>query len=138
MKYCFKTGDKKTFIHVVGKADTAAFESGQVHAVYSTFALARDAEWSGRLFVLEMKEEDEEGIGTGITVKHSSPALIGQEVIFTAIVEEINNNEVVTTYTAQVGDRTIAEGRQWQKVLKKQKLEAIFSDIEKEPKEEGN
>jgi predicted thioesterase len=125
----FQTGDTKEFIHVVSEADTAAFKSGDVHAVYSTFALAREAEWSGRLFVLEMKEEDEEGIGTGITVTHHSPALIGQEIVFTATLTEVNRNEVVTDYTAKVGGRLIADGRQWQKILKKEKLEKLFNSL---------
>ena len=74
-----------------------------------------------------MKEEDEEGIGTGITVKHISPALVGQEVVFTAMLKEVNKNEIVTKYNARVGDRTIAEGTQWQKILTKERLERIFS-----------
>jgi len=129
MKQPFQPGDKKTFVHIVNEADTARFESGEVHPVYSTFALARDAEWSGRLFVLEMKEEDEEGIGTGVTVKHHSPALVGQEITFTAVLTEINGNEVVTDYTATVGERVIAEGRQWQKILKKEKLERLLQSL---------
>jgi predicted thioesterase len=64
MKHLFKQGDVKRYSKVVSIDELASFESGTVHEVYSTFALARDAEWSGRLFVLEMKEEDEEGIGT--------------------------------------------------------------------------
>ena len=126
MKNDFKIGDIKTFSHVVTDEDTAKFDSGEVHAVYSTFALARDAEWSGRLFVLEMKEEGEEGIGTGITIKHSSPALMGQEVIFTATLTAVNGNEVVTDFVARVNDRVIAEGTQWQKIVKKEKLEKLF------------
>ena len=125
----FQPGDTKEFTHVVSEADTAAFESGQVHAVYSTFALARDAEWSGRLFVLEMKEGDEEGIGTGITVTHHSPALVGQEIVFTATLAEVNRNEVVTDYTAKVNGRLIADGRQWQKILPKEKLEKLFNSL---------
>jgi fluoroacetyl-CoA thioesterase len=91
----FKTGNAKTFRHTVTEADIARFESGEVHQVYATFALARDAEWSGRLFVLEMKDHDEEGIGTGINTKHLSPALTGQEVMFTATLIEANKNEIV-------------------------------------------
>jgi predicted thioesterase len=101
-----------------------------VHNVYSTFALTRDAEWSGRLFVLEMKEDGEEGIGTGINIKHISPALVGNEVVFTATLTEVNKNEVVTDYVARVGDRIIAEGRQWQKILPKEKLDRLFSSLE--------
>ena len=125
----FRTGDIKEFRHTVTEADSAAFESGQVHAVYSTFALTRDAEWAGRLFVLEMKEADEEGIGTGITVNHHSPALMGQEVLFTATLTEVNKNEVVVDYTAKVGDRLIASGKTWQKILRREKIERLFASL---------
>lgn len=130
MKNPFKPGDVKTFSYIVKDGDTASFESGQVHNVYSTFALTRDAEWSGRLFVLEMKEPGEEGIGTGINIKHLSPALVGHEVVFTATLTEVNKNEVITDYVARVGNRTIAEGRQWQKILPKEKLDKLFSSLE--------
>ncbi len=129
MKNPFQTGDVKTFSYVVTKEDTAKFDSGEVHAVYSTFALCRDAEWSGRLFVLEMKEDGEEGIGSGITVKHLSPALIGQEVIFTATLTAVNGNEVVTDYVARVNDRVIAEGTQWQKIVNREKLNRMFESL---------
>lgn len=125
----FDIGDTQTYIHIVTQADTAKFESGEVHQVYSTFALTRDAEWSGRLFVLEMKEEEEEGIGTGINVIHHAPALVGQEVLFTAILTEVNNNEIVTEYTAKVGERLIASGKQWQKILTREKLDKLFSSL---------
>src|SRR5687768_11385517 len=115
----FKPGDIKTFTHLVTPTDFARFETGEVHQVYSTFALARDAEWSGRLFVLAMKETDEEGIGTGITVDHLSPAMENEEVVFNATLIEVMGNEVVTAYEAIVGDRMIARGIQKQKIVKK-------------------
>lgn len=125
----FKTGDTKEFRHIVTDADAARFESGEVHPVYSTFALARDAEWAGRLFVLDMKEDGEEGIGTGITVTHHSPALMDQEVVFTATLTEVNKNEVVVDYAAHVGGRLIATGKTWQKILKKEKIERLFESL---------
>ena len=125
----FLPGAVKTFTRIVTEDDTARFESGEVHSVYSTFALARDAEWSGRLFVLEMKEADEEGIGTGITVKHLSPALVGEEVSFTATLVEVNKNEVVNDYVVKAGGRVVAEGRQWQKIMKKEKLNDVFNKL---------
>jgi fluoroacetyl-CoA thioesterase len=42
----FKPGDTKTYTKTVEQTDTAAFDSGQVHPVYATFALGRDAEWA--------------------------------------------------------------------------------------------
>lgn len=122
----FNIGNTKEYHHTVVDADKAQFESGEVHAVYSTFALSRDAEWAGRLFVLEMKEADEEGIGTAITVNHHSPALVGQEVVFTVILSEVNKNEVVVDYTAHVNDRLVATGKTWQKILKKEKIDRLF------------
>lgn len=129
MKNPFQIGDIVTFTHIVSEADAARFESGEVHNVYSTFSIARDAEWSGRLFVLEMKEADEEGIGTGITINHRSPALPGQEVAYVATLLEVNKNEVVVEYTAKVGERLVAEGKTWQKILKREKLDKLFEGL---------
>ena len=83
MKNPFNPGDVKTYSHTVTVADVARLPGGLVHEVYSTFALARDAEWASRLFVLDMREDDEEGIGTAVQVTHHSPALVGETVHFT-------------------------------------------------------
>lgn len=131
MKDIFKAGDRKIFERVVRKEDIAAFDSGSVHEVYATFALTRDAEWCSRLFVLEMKEEDEEGIGTFVNVIHLSPALIGETVLFTAVIEELKGNDVNCSFIAKVGDRIIAEGETGQKVLKKEKLEKLFEGLKR-------
>jgi predicted thioesterase len=115
MNNLFEIGSQKTFSKTVEANDCASFESGNVHPVYATFALGRDAEWACRLFVLEMKEAHEEGIGTFLTINHKSPALVGSNVLFTATVKSIHKNEIICTYTAQVDDRIIAEGEQGQK-----------------------
>lgn len=125
----FPLGAKKIFKHTVSAADVASFDSGEVHAVYATFALARDAEWSGRLFVLEMKESGEEGIGTAISVVHHAPALPGQEVTFTATLLAMERNEVVTSFEARVGHRLIANGEQRQKIVQKEKLDRLFESL---------
>lgn len=130
MKNPFQQGDRLEYKKLITRHEIASFESGTVHEVYSTFALARDAEWSGRLFVLEMKEEDEEGIGTRITVEHKSPAFVGQEIKFIAIFEEITDRkEIITSYQAYVGERLIAEGIQGQKILKKVKIDNLFDSL---------
>lgn len=131
MKNPFKKGDRLEYSKLITEDEIASFESGTVHEVYSTFSLARDAEWSGRLFVLEMKEEGEEGIGTRITVEHKSPAFVGQEIKFVAVFEEITErNEIITSYKAYVGERLIAEGIQGQKILKKEKIDALFTSLQ--------
>lgn len=126
MLHCFKPGDQKHFTRVVREEDCAAFDSGAVHPVYSTFALARDAEWCCRLFVLDMKEADEEGIGTMLTIQHHAPAKAGSSVDFTATIVQLQAHTIVCRYEAKVGNLLIATGEQGQKVLKKEKLQKLF------------
>lgn len=125
MKQLFKYGDTKEFYKVVSKKDTAKFNGVEVHPYYSTFALARDAEWSSRLFVLDMKEIDEEGIGTFVNIKHVSPSLVGDEVRFIATIKSVVHNEVVCTITAKVNGRLIAKIETGQKILNSDELEAL-------------
>jgi predicted thioesterase len=128
MKTLFKIGDKKTFERVVRTEDTATFESGNVHPVYATFALTRDAEWCSRLFVLEMRDTGEEGIGTFVNVKHIAPAFVGEKVLFEAVIDELQGNDVNCYFTAKVDNRLVAEGRTGQKILSKEKIEKIFAN----------
>ncbi|MEX0811895.1 MAG: hypothetical protein WD048_06740 [Chitinophagales bacterium] len=129
MRNPFEIGAIKTYRHKVSKNDTARFESGEVHAVYATFALARDAEWACRLFVLEMKEEHEEGIGSALSIKHHAPAAVGAELVFTAKLESVENNKVLCSFKVAHNQRLIAEGTQEQRILSKEKLKTIFKSI---------
>lgn len=121
----FQKGDKKIFERTVMDADVARFDSGEVHPFYGTFALARDAEWSSRLFVLEMTEDHEEGIGTFVQVKHLSPAMVGDEVQFIATLREIKGNNVTCDIVARVGDRVIAECETGQKIITRDRLDQL-------------
>jgi predicted thioesterase len=125
----FKVGDEMTFELIVQSSDTATFETGTVHPVYATFALGRDAEWCCRLFVLAMKEEDEEGIGTFLTINHVSPALVGSEIKIISVIKSIERNEIVCSYEVRCGERLVAHGEQGQKILKKAKLERLFAEL---------
>jgi fluoroacetyl-CoA thioesterase len=127
MKDLFKAGDKKYYRKVVADSDVASFDGELVHPVYATFSLARDAEWAGRQFVLEMKDEDEEGIGTFLSIEHKNPAFVGEEVIFTAIVERLTGNELICSFEAHVEGRLIASGKTAQKILPRKKLNQLFS-----------
>ena len=130
MKALFKEGDSKVYKKVVQQADVASFEvDGMVHPVCATFALARDIEWASRLFVLDMKEEDEEGIGTMLTIHHKSPAGIGDSLTIEAKVKSCRDHELICTYTVYAGHRLIAEGETGQKILKKEKIERLLSSL---------
>lgn len=114
---------------VVAASDVAAFHGKVVHDVCSTFTLSREAEWTTRQFVLEMKDEDEEGVGTFIIVNHRSPAFVGEEIVFLGKVETITGNELICSFEAMVGDRLIADGKTGQKIFNKQKLAQRFQSL---------
>jgi fluoroacetyl-CoA thioesterase len=127
MRLIFKLGDEKVYKKLVTEADVAAFHGEVLHEVCSTFSLARDFEWSSRLFFIQMKEEDEEGVGTFLSIDHKSPAFVGEEIIFTATVAKIEKNELMCRIEAKTGKRLIATGTTGQKMLKKDKLKRIFT-----------
>ncbi len=128
MKDIFKTGDHKSFKRIVQEGDCAIFNGELLHRVCSTFSLARDFEWASRLFFLEMKDDDEEGVGTMLSIDHKSPAFVGEEIRFAATVEKIDKNELICTIKASVRDRIIATGKTGQKMLKKDKLRKLFEN----------
>jgi predicted thioesterase len=76
--------------------------------------------------VLDLREPDEEGIGTHVSIDHKNPAFIGEEIIFTARIEALEGGLLTCSYEARVGDRLIATGKTGQRVLKKERIEKIF------------
>ncbi len=129
MKNIFAIGDKKEYQHTVQQSDIASFHGVVVHEVCATFALARDIEWTTRQFVLDMRDDDEEGIGTFLSIDHKSPAFVGEEINYSAEVHQINGHELICLYEAKVGARIIATGKTGQKILKKAKINKLFSRI---------
>ncbi len=112
---------------MVTDKDVAAFHGKVVHPVCSTFTLAREAEWTTRQFVLELKEEHEEGIGTFVTVEHKAPAKVGAEIMFEAWIESLERNEIICRYQATVNKKIVATGKTGQKVFAKDKIEKLLN-----------
>jgi fluoroacetyl-CoA thioesterase len=97
MKGQCKAGDIKIFKKEVTGSDLAKFSSGEVHPVYSTFAMGRDMEWASRLFIFEIAEDDEEGIGTSLHIDHLSPACEGESIEITATVKSFVGHHLICT-----------------------------------------
>jgi len=131
MKSVFRKGDIKRHSFIVTEKDVAHFEKQAVHDVCATFTLAREIEWATRLFVLDMLETGEEGIGTHLNIQHVAPALIGEEVNIIAEFNDIVDKEIICSYTAKVGDRIVSKGTTGQKILPKEKLNHIFNNLSK-------
>jgi len=123
-------GEKKSHSFKVGHEAYPAFRTGIVHAVCSTYFLAKEIEWASRLFILDMIAEDEEGIGTMISIEHISPALKDQLVKIETRVDTFKKNELICLFEARVGKRLIATGRTGQKILKKEKLNRLLSSLD--------
>jgi predicted thioesterase len=117
----------REYHYTVKPQDVAAFHGEVVHPVCSTYVLAREVEWTTRLFVLAIMDDDEEGIGTHVSIDHKNPAFVGEEIIFTARIDQLKGNELICKYEASVNGRIIASGTPGQKILKKETLKRIFT-----------
>jgi fluoroacetyl-CoA thioesterase len=126
MKTIFNVGATKEYRKIVQPDDVAAFHGQTVHPVYSTFSLARDIEWTTRLFVLEICDDDEEGIGTYLSIEHRAPAFVGEEILITGKIEQFRGYELTCSYEVQAGEKIIAVGQTGQKILKLEKINKIF------------
>lgn len=127
LKKIFKPGDIKQTSYVVKMEDVAAFKGNVVHPVCATFTLAREIEWSTRQFVLDMRDEDEEGVGTFLTIEHQSPAFVDEDIVFTACYDILSGNELICSFEAKVGSRVVAIGKTGQKILKRETISRIFT-----------
>ena len=132
MKNPFSPGAQKKYQTLVTEEKIALFdEEGIVHPVYSTFALGKDAEWACRLLVLEMREAGEEGVGAYLSVEHLYPAPLGSKVEIVATLMSVEANRVHCKYEAFSNGFCIAKGEQTQKIINKQKFDALINEIGK-------
>lgn len=129
MKKHFRVGDVRIHTYKVAKADLATFHTGNVHPVCSTFALAREMEWSSRLFVLDMIEANEEGVGTQLEIVHHAPAFEGEVLELQSTVFSFSGNELICDIRVTAGQRLVATGKTGQKILNKEKLSQIFTRL---------
>jgi predicted thioesterase len=74
-----------------------------------------------------MREDDEEGIGTYLTIEHKAPAFVGDQLVIDSWVDKLDGNELICSYEAKVNDRLIAVGKTGQKILKREKLKMLLT-----------
>jgi predicted thioesterase len=127
MKNVIKPGEQRTMTYLVKREDVASFQGVVVHNVCATFTLAREVEWATRQYMFDLREDDEEGIGTFLSINHQAPAFVGEELVIESTVESLQGHELICAYIIRVRERVIATGKTGQKVLKKEKIQAIFN-----------
>ena len=127
-------GYRATFDLVVLEDMTVDFEQdpplGKLHPVYATYWMTKHMELVSRKVILPFLEEDEEGIGFEVNVKHVASALPGMRVSVVAEHVKTEKNRVYTRCEAhsELGDK-LGEGTVTQVILESERLESLFSTL---------
>ncbi len=101
----------------------ASFEGEVVHPAYSTVSMVYHMEWASRQIILPYLEEDEEGIGGAVTVKHVAPTGDGSVIKVIATLTEFNETVVKTKVEAFNEKGLIGVGEVKQAILKKKDIQ---------------
>ncbi|WP_043930767.1 thioesterase family protein [Bacillus sp. EB01] len=104
----------------------AEFGGQVVHPAYSTAWMVYHMEWASRLIILPYLEDDEEGMGAAVSVKHISPAKEHEEIIATATLTSIVGNAIWTDIHAKSDTRLIGTGTVKQIILPKVKINSLL------------
>lgn len=134
-------GTTTTHTLTITEAMTVDFEQaepalGKLHPVYATYWLTKHMELVSRKLILPFLEENEEGIGFEVSVKHLASALPGMEVRLAAQHLRTEKNRIYATCAAfnELGDK-VGEGTTTQIVLDRKRLEAGFAALRERWKE---
>jgi hypothetical protein len=112
----------------VTASDFPNFKGEVIHPVLSTYTLTREFEWAGRLVLLPLLKEGEQGIGTMVEIFHHAPAFENEEVFIKAIpLPWIEGEELIVELKAFVGNRLVASGKTGQRILPLTVIEKIFN-----------
>jgi fluoroacetyl-CoA thioesterase len=126
MKPGMKVGETAVVQAVVTPDMFAQFEGKVVHPAYSTVSLVYHMEWASRKIILPYLEEDEEGMGAAVYVKHIAPTTEGSTITVTATLTELRDNVVMTKVEARNEAQLIGVGEVKQVILPKQKIQQMF------------
>ena len=123
-----KVGNTETITFTVEAQMQPVFEGKTIHPLCSTWDLAHQFELASRYVLVPHLEEDEEGIGSRVSIDHKSPAHLGSTVEVTATVTKTSKSEVVCDIVAAIGSRIVATGDQIQRIFPKEKIDQIIAN----------
>ena len=131
MKPSLKIGNTAEVTTIVTEDMCPAFDGIVVHRVYSTWSMAHHMELAARKVLKDHLDDEEEGIGSHLSIDHLAPAPLGSTVRVVAEAVELSGHTLICDITAyhvrtDGTQRTIGRGRQVQRVLPKTKLAALI------------
>ncbi|CAM3728227.1 thioesterase family protein [Mesobacillus thioparans] len=127
MRDGLKAGHTASIEVIVTPDMFARFEGKLVHPVYSTVSMVYHMEWASRQIILPFLEDDEEGMGGSVTVKHIAPCIEGAEVVITATVTDLQDNTILTNVRAETKGRLVGVGEVKQVVLPKARITELLT-----------
>ncbi|WP_044022756.1 thioesterase family protein [Bacillus sp. SG-1] len=122
MKSGMKVGQTASVTVTVTPDMFAQFDGEVVHPVYSTVSMVYHMEWASRKIILPFLEENEEGMGGAVSMKHIAPSSEGTTVTITATLTELQSNIVITKAEARNENGLIGIGEVKQVILPKERI----------------
>jgi fluoroacetyl-CoA thioesterase len=117
MKTTIQVGNIESVSFIVTQQMQAQFNDRVIHPVCSTWDMAHQFEIAARKALEEHLDDNEQGIGSSISIEHVKPAPLGAEVEVVATITELDETSVVCEIVATVLGTICATGKQVQRVL---------------------
>nr|MBC8421754.1 hypothetical protein [bacterium] len=102
------------------------FKGTMIHPCCSTWDMVPQFEIAARKTLEPHLLEDEQGIGSFISIDHCSPAPVGKTVSVQATIASLNDSSVVCEITATIGEVICATGKQVQRVLPRSVIHSLI------------
>lgn len=106
-----------------------SFAGGIVHPVYGTAAMVYHMEWAARSVILPYLEDAEEGISTGVEVRHLHPAPVGAVVEARALCTSFVHCTVTCQVQVWHSEQLLGEGQVEQRIVLRKTLHQRFPDL---------
>jgi fluoroacetyl-CoA thioesterase len=138
MKPGLHPGVKVEFEVTVTDDMRPAFDGKVVHDVMSTVSMIYFMEKAGRMLILPYLEEEEEGAGYAIDIKHVGPAVIGQTVRFSAICTGVTPKRVVCDVIAETDENLVGKGSFTQAIFQRRDMLRRIDELQEKTSIQAN